>query len=127
VRGVVPPTLDEVWYKAGLNILLYIVTCGIWGAVWSWKTHDDLQKYNGDGLGGIVGLILGLFVSIAIPFTVANETQKMYEREGWQSPIKTIEGLWILLPIVGAFVWYFKAQNALNDFWAAKGSRPAGV
>jgi hypothetical protein len=124
---VVPPSLDEVWYKPGLNILLFIVTCGIWGGVWSWKTHDDLQKYNGDGIGGVAALILGLLVGFVIPFTVGSETQKMYEREGWQSPIKTIHGLWIFLPIVGYFIWYFKAQNSLNDFWAAKGSRPAGV
>lgn len=122
-----PPSLDEVYYKTGLNILLYIVTCGIWGAVWSYRTHDDLQKYNGDGIGGVVALILALLVGFVVPFTVASETEKMYQREGWQSPIRTIDGLWILLPIIGPFIWYPKAQNALNDFWAAKGSRPAAA
>lgn len=114
-----------MYYKSGLNVLLYLITCGIWGIVWSYRTHDDLQKYNGDGLGGMVALIIALFVSVAIMFTVPMETQKMYEREGWQSPVKTIDGLWFLLPIVGNFIWYFKVQNALNDFWTAKGSRPA--
>jgi Domain of unknown function (DUF4234) len=107
--------------------VLYIVTCGIWGWVWSYRTHDDLQKYNGDGLGGVVGLILAIFVGIAIPFTVNSEVEKMYQREGWESPVKTIEGLWILLPIVGAFIWYLKTQEALNNFWVAKGSRPAAA
>jgi hypothetical protein len=117
--------MDEIYYKPPMNILLTIVTCGIWAAVWSYRTHDDLQKYNGDGIGGTVALVLALFVGFVIPFTVASETEKMYQREGWESPIKTLDGLWILLPIVGNFVWYFKAQNALNNFWLAKGSRPA--
>jgi hypothetical protein len=31
----------------------------------------------------------------------------------------------ILLPIVGAFVWYIPTQQALNDFWQSTGARPA--
>lgn len=124
-RGFVPPSLDEIYYKPGLNILLYIVTCGIWGAVWSYKTHDDLQKYNGEGLGAIFGLVIGLLAGVVIMFTVPMEIARMYEREGRQSPVHTIDGLWFLLPIAGLFIWYFKTQDALNDFWLSKGSRPA--
>jgi hypothetical protein len=123
--GVVPPTLGEIYYKPGLNVLLYIITCGIWGGIWSWRTHDDLQKYNGDGLGGVVGLILGLLVQVAIMFTVPNEIEKMYQRDGRQSPVSTLFGLWFLLPIIGQFIWYFKVQEALNDFWKSKGAQPA--
>jgi hypothetical protein len=122
--GIVPPTLDEVFYKAGLNILLTIVTCGIWAIVWSYRTHEDLKKYNGDGLGGVAALIIAIFVSAVIMFTVPNEIQKMYERDGRQSPVTTLWGLWFLLPIIGNFIWYLKVQEALNDFWVSKGSRP---
>ncbi len=123
--GQVPPDLSGVYYNKGLNVLLFIVTCGIWGAVWAYRTHGDLKRYNGDGIGEVAGLLLGLFVSVVIMFTVPNETQKMYEREGRQSPVSTLWGLWFLLPIVGEFIWYFKVQDALNDFWLSKGSRPA--
>lgn len=123
--GVVPPTLGEVYYNPGLNILLFAITCGIWGGIWSWRTHDDLQKYNGDGLGGTFGLILGLLVGVVIMFTVPNEIEKMYQRDGRQSPVSTLWGLWFLLPIIGQFIWYLQVQNALNDFWTSKGSQPA--
>jgi hypothetical protein len=56
------------------------------------RTHDDLQKYDGDGLGGVVGLILGLLVQAAVLFTIPNEIEKMYQREGHQSPVTTLWG-----------------------------------
>ena len=120
-----PPTLDEIWYKTTPNILLYIVTCGVWGAAWAYRTHDDLQKHNGEGLGGIVGLLLGLFVGIAICFTVPMELEKAYNRNGWPSPVKATDGLWILIPFAGPFIWYPKIQNALNAYWVSQGSQPA--
>jgi hypothetical protein len=122
---VVPSSLDEIYYKPGLNVLLYIVTCGIWGIVWSYRTHEDLRKYNGEGLGGTVAAILAALVGVVIMFTVPMEVERMYQREGRQSPVRTIDGLWFLLPIAGNFIWYFRTQDALNDFWASKGARPA--
>jgi Domain of unknown function (DUF4234) len=123
--GPVPPSLGEVWYNPGLNILLYIVTCGIWGIFWSYRTHDDLQKHNGDGLGGGVAAVLAVFVSPAIMFTVPMEMEKAYQRRGWQSPESAMLGLWFLLPIIGQFIWYLKVQRGLNAYWQAMGSRPA--
>jgi hypothetical protein len=119
----VPPTLDEVWYKTTPNILLYIVTCGIWGAAWSYRTHDDLQKHNGEGLGGTVGLVLGLIFPLAICFTVPMEIEKSYQRNGWPSPVTATDGLWMLIPFVGPFIWYPKIQSALNSYWTSQGSQ----
>ena len=121
----VPPSLDEIYYKVTPNILLFIVTCGVWGAVWAYRTHDDLQKHNGDGLGGTLALILGLLASIVICFTVPMEIEKSYNRNGWPSPVKTIDGLWMLIPFAGPFIWYPKMQAALNSYWVSQGSRPA--
>lgn len=123
--GVVPPHLGEIYYQPWMNILLYAITCGIWGVVWSWRTHEDLKRYNGDGLGGVAALIICLLIPAVIMFTVPNEIEKMYHRQGWQSPVSTIWGLWCLLPIIGQFIWYLKVQDALNAFWAHKGSYPA--
>ena len=57
-------------------------------------------------------------------FTIPNEIKNMYERDGRESPMSAIWGLWFLLPIIGWLVWYFRAQRSLNDFWLSKGSMP---
>jgi hypothetical protein len=124
-QGYVPPSLGEIWYNPGLNILLYAVTCGVWGVAWSYKTHDDLQKHNGDGLGGGLAAVIALLLGVVIMFTVPMELEKAYQRRGWQSPESAMLGLWFLLPIIGQFVWYLKIQRALNAYWQAVGSRPA--
>ena len=123
--GEVPRTLNDIFYKVWPNILLVIVTCGIWACVWTYRTHGDLKRYKGDGLGEVPGLLLALFISPVIMFTVPYETQQMYERDGRESPVSTLWGLWFLLPIIGNFIWYFKVQAALNDFWVSKGTQPA--
>ncbi len=123
----VPPTLDEIWYKATPNMLLFAVTCGLWGAAWAYRTHDDLQKHNGQGLGGAIGLVLGLLASIVIGFTVPMELEKAYNRNGWQSPVKATDGLYLLIPLAGPFIWYPKVQAALNSYWVSQGSRPAAA
>ncbi len=121
-RGAVPRSLSEIWYKPGLNILLAIVTLGVWTWFWTYHTADDLKSYNGDGLGGTVSLILAIFVNPVVWFTIPNEIEKLYQRDGQQSPVTTLWGLWFLLPIIGNFIWYLKVQHAVNDFWLSKGA-----
>ena len=123
--GVVPPVLEGPYYSAGLVILLTIVTCGIWGIVWTYRTSEDLKKYNGDGLGGVLGIVVYLLLSVVLMFTIPSEIEKMYQRDGRESPVSPLWGLWFLLPIIGNIVWYLKVQGALNDFWTSKGARPA--
>jgi hypothetical protein len=120
--GVVPPTLGGPFYSTGLVILLTIITCGIWGLVWTYRTSEDLKKYNGDGLGGVLGIVVYLLLSVVLMFTIPNEIEKMYKRDGRQSPISTVWGLWFLLPLIGNIIWYVKVQRVLNEFWASKGS-----
>jgi hypothetical protein len=118
----VPLDISGVFYNKGLTILLMIVTLGIWGIFWTYRTQEDLKKYNGDGLGGVLGIVIYLLLSIVLMFTIPNEIKNMYERDGQQSPVSAIWGLWFLLPIIGHIIWYLKVQNALNDFWRAKGA-----
>ncbi len=123
-RGKAPDDIGGVFYSKGLTILLMIVTIGIWGFFWSYRTNEDLKRWNGDGLGGVLAVVIYLLVSVVLMFTIPNEIQKMYERDGRQSPVSTIWGLWFLLPIIGNIIWYLKVQGALNDFWVSKGARP---
>lgn len=123
--GVVPQSLDGVFYNTGLVILLSVITCGIFGAFWTYRTSEDLKKYNGDGLGGVLGVVIYLLLSVVLMFTIPAEIEKMYKREGRQSPVSALWGLWFLLPLIGNIVWYVQVQRALNDFWLSKGARPA--
>ena len=122
--GQVPPRLGGAYYSPGLVILLSIVTIGVWTFLWSYRTNEDLKKYNGDGIGGVLAVVLNLLLGVVLMFTIPNEIKNMYERDGRESPVSAIWGLWFLLPIIGLFIWYFKVQNSLNDFWLAKGAQP---
>ena len=55
-------------------------------------------------------------------FTIPNEIEGMYQRDGRTSPVGTLLGLWFLLPLIGNIIWYVKVQKALNEFWASKGA-----
>jgi hypothetical protein len=41
--GQVPGTVNEVYYKTVANVLLTIITCGIWFGVYAYRTHGDLS------------------------------------------------------------------------------------
>ena len=123
--GVVPPSIGGPFYSPGLVILLTIVTCGIWGAVWSYRTGEDLKQYNNDGFGGVLNLLIFILVSPVLMFTIPMEIEKMYQRDGRESPVSTLLGLWFLLPLIGNIIWYLKVQEALNDFWLSKGAQAA--
>ena len=107
----------------GLTILLTIVTCGIYGLYWTYMTFEELKQHNNKGLGGVVALIIGIFVGIVNYFVLPAEIQTTYQEDGRASPVSPILGLWFLLPIVGAIIWYVKVQHALNDFWMSKGAQ----
>ena len=113
-----------MYYSRGLVILLTIITLGIWGALWTYRTSEDLKRYNGDGLGGVLGVVIYLLLSIVLMFTIPNEIKNMYERDGRQTPISAVWGLWFLLPLIGNIVWYLKVQRTLNEFWLSKGAQP---
>ena len=121
-----PDRLGGAYYSLGLVILLSIVTFGIWTFLWTYRTNEDLKRYNGDGLGGVLGVVIYSFSLSAcvLMFTIPNEIKNMYERDGRQSPVSAVWGLWFLLPLIGNIIWYVKVQQSLNDFWLSKGAQP---
>jgi hypothetical protein len=106
----------------GTAVLLSIVTLGIYTFVWTYRQFEDFKKYSGQGLGGGLGVVLGIFANPVIWFMVPLELKNLYEAEGEPSPVEPVIGLWFLLPIVGNFIWYFKVQEAINDFWIRRGA-----
>jgi hypothetical protein len=108
--------------KIGITILLFIVTCGIYGLFWTYWVFDENKKWSGEGIGGLLGLLIQLIFGLINWFLLPSEIQRIYERDGRQSPVSPLLGLWFLLPIVGGIIWYVKVQQALNDFWISKGA-----
>jgi hypothetical protein len=103
-------------------ILLSLVTLGIYGLYWQYKTFEEMKVHAGVGIGGVVGLILAIFLGFLNPFIMSNEVGNMYETAGEERPVSAITGLWILLPLVGAIIWLVKTQGALNRYWEAGGA-----
>jgi amino acid transporter len=104
----------------GFGILLFIVTLGIYSLYWVFKTQDEVKEHSGQGVGGVLGLVIYIVVSIVSWFLIPSEVGKMYRQDGREAPFTGWTGLWLLLPIIGAFVWFIKVQGALNSYWESK-------
>ena len=107
--------------SVGLTILVSIVTFGIWTWVWSYMNGEELKNYRRDGLGGVAYLLFTIFISPITMFLMANEVEQMYREAGEEPKITTLWGLWFLLPLIGNIIWYVRIQNAINEFWQARG------
>ena len=106
----------------GLSILYAIITLGIYAIVWVYKTHNEIKRYSGNGVGGVIGLVIYLVISPVTYFIVPSEVRYMYEDlDGGTSPVRGITGLWLLLPLLGSIIWFVKVQGALNRYWQSKG------
>ena len=103
-------------------ILLTLVTLGIYGLFWYYRVFEDLKLRTGNGVGGAVGLLLGLCISIVNVFLLPSEIGNMYAQEGLEKPVTGMTGFWNLIPLVGWIIWIVKVQNALNNSWEAAGA-----
>lgn len=102
----------------GACILLTLVTLGIYPLYWYYQVHQELRAHSGAGLGGPIALLLAVVVGAVMPFLTAGEVGGLYGHRGQPEPVSTITGVWILLPLVGAVVWFVKTNAALNRYWA---------
>ena len=103
----------------GKQVLISFLTLGFYGWYWIFRSHEDVKLHSGQGVGGLVGLILYIFVGIVNVFLLPIEIKQMYEREGQESPVSAATAAWILL---FAIPWYVKCQKALNEHWASHGA-----
>ena len=107
----------------GLSILWFILTLGIYSFYWVYKTHEEIKRYSGNGIGGVLGLVIWLLISPVTFFVVPSEVRWMYEDlDGQTSPVRGITGLWFLLPLIGSLIWFVQVQGALNRYWESKGA-----
>src|SRR5919197_2252971 len=110
----------------GFAIVMYIVTLGIYGIYWIYKSYEEMRAYRGKGVNGIVGVLLGLIIGTT--FLLPVYVWRMYNEDGNpNNPVSGLTGFWVLVPYVGAFIWLYKIQSALNQFWASKGAPAPGA
>jgi hypothetical protein len=107
-------------------ILLTIVTCGIYGLWWYFRNFEDMKQNTGEGVGGGVGLLLAIFCGIIAVFLLPAEVGNLFGREGKEKPVSAMTAFWNLIPIAGFFIFVYKVQGALNDYWGPKGGTWAG-
>jgi hypothetical protein len=107
----------------GLSILWAVLTLGIYTFIWTYKTQEEIKRYSGNGVGGVIGLVIFILISPVTYFLVPSETRYMYEDlDGQKSPVRGIYGLWFLLPLIGSLIWFIQVQGALNRYWESKGA-----
>lgn len=104
----------------GFGILIFIITFGLYSLYWVFKTQEEVKNHSGQGVGGVLGLVIYIVVSPITWFLVPSEVGKMHTQDGRTAPFTGWTGLWLLLPIIGAFVWFIKVQGALNRYWESK-------
>jgi Domain of unknown function (DUF4234) len=109
----------------GLSILWAVLTIGIYTFIWTYKTQEEVKRYSGNGVGGVIGLVIYILLSPVTFFIVPSEVRYMYEDlDGERSPVRGIYGLWFFLPLIGHIVWFVQVQGALNRYWQSKGAPP---
>jgi hypothetical protein len=109
----------------GLSILWAVLTIGIYTFIWTYKTQEEIKRYSGNGVGGVLGLVIYFLISPVTFFIVPSEVRYMYEDlDGERSPVRGIYGLWFILPLIGHIVWFVQVQGALNRYWQSKGAPP---
>jgi hypothetical protein len=112
----------------GFGILLFIVTLGFYGWYWIYVTEEEMKQHTGDGIGGVLGLVIWIIISPVMAFVVPSEVHNMYAKDGQQPPVSGWTGLWLFpfgVLIVPAIVWFVKVQGALNRYWEGKSQTAA--
>ncbi len=110
------------------GILLFIVTAGLYGWYWAFQTHEEMKRRTGEGLGGVLGLVVWILFPFVSAFAIPSEVGKLYAKEGRSPPLTGWTGLWLVpgfVVIVPAIVWFVRVQRTLNDYWS--GSAPAAA
>jgi uncharacterized protein DUF4234 len=104
-------------------ILIGIITFGVYWIYWAYSTQEEMKRHTGQGLGGVLGLVIWILISAVSAFVIPSEIGNMYAQDGKPKPITGWTGLWLfpfgifLIPLI---VWFVKVQRRLNEYWEAK-------
>jgi Domain of unknown function (DUF4234) len=112
----------------GFGIILFIITLSFYGWYWVFKTAEEMKQHTGEGMGGVLGLVIWIVVGAVMAFVIPSEIGNMYKKDGRQPPMSGWTGLWLFpfgIFLIPAIVWFVKVQGALNQYWESKA--PAGA
>jgi hypothetical protein len=104
----------------GFGIVLYIVTLSFYSWYWVFKTQEEMKQRTGEGLGGVIALVIWIVISPVSAFVIPSEVGKMYAKDGKRPPMTGWTGLWLFpggIILIPAIVWFVKIQGALNRYW----------
>ena len=109
----------------GFAILLFIITIGFYSWYWVFKTQEEIKQHSGEGIGGVVGLVIWILLSMVSAFVIPSEVGKMYKKDGQEPPVTGWTGLWLFpgaILIIPAIIWFVKIQGSLNRYWTGRGA-----
>ena len=112
----------------GFGILLFVITFGFYGWYWAFKTQEEVKQHTGNGLGGVLGLVVWILIGAVSAFVIPSEVGRMYASDGREPPMSGWTGLWLFpfgIFIIPAIVWFVKVQGGLNQYWESKASSSA--
>jgi hypothetical protein len=83
-----------------------------------------MKRHSGEGLGGVLALVIAILFGLVSPFLLSNEVGNLYGRRGQQKPVTALTALWFfpgMLILVGPFIWFIQTNRALNEYWQSLG------
>lgn len=126
----VPEAHGRVGKPRGIVFVLLIglITFGIYFLYWVYKTQQEMKDYSGQGLGGVLGLVVWILITPVSAFVIPSEIGNLYGRAGKPRPVTGWTGLWLFpfgILIIPAIVWFVKVQGSLNRFWESQAGAAA--
>ncbi|MCL2755353.1 MAG: DUF4234 domain-containing protein [Oscillospiraceae bacterium] len=100
-------------------IILSIVTCGIYFIIWSFRVTKEINDAAGRELVPGWAPIAGIFIVFVEMFFMDKAMQEFMPMKGKSWDSKFV--LWLLLSFVGvgAIMYLYQMQTALNEAWAS--------
>jgi Domain of unknown function (DUF4234) len=98
-------------------IIFSIITLGIYYLYWTYQVYRELKEHTGEGIGPVLGLVLGILINPVNWFVLPSEIGNMYAHAGQPKPVSGATGFWNLIPLIGFIIWIVKVQGALNRAW----------
>jgi putative drug exporter of the RND superfamily len=113
--------------SVAFHIVLYVITLGLYGFYWAYRTQRETKRRTGEGLGGPLGLVVWIFLPFVSAFVIPSEIRRMYEKAGREAQVRGWTGLWLFpfgVLIIPAIVWFVKVQRALDRLDVPAGVKP---
>jgi hypothetical protein len=108
-------------------VVIGLLTLGLYWWYWVYKTQDEMKRHAGDGLGGVLGLVIWIIISPVSAFVIPSEVGSLHAAAGREKPLSGWTGLWLFpfgILLIPAIVWFVKVQGNLNRYWESVPAAP---